>query len=390
MSPERRNPDRLLVVDDEPGVCRFLQEVAEKAGFETAGAGNASEFRQAFADLDPSLIVLDLQMPGTDGVELLRFLAQEGTEAQIALMSGFGRSVLESASRLGSDRGLKMMGFLEKPIGMAKLNALLARARRGERLLRAEDLAKGIEDGQLLLHYQPQVRLQGDGAMRIGAVESLARWNHAQYGVVAPDDFIPLAEQAGLIAPLTAAVFRTAVDQLRRWDDAGLTLTAAVNLSSLLLSDLQLPDFLVSLAQEQGVEPTRIVLEITETAAMEDPVRSIEILTRLRLKGFALSLDDFGSGYSSLLQLHRMPFSEVKIARVFCMEATHSDEARMIIRSIIALARSIELEVCGEGVEDRETLDLLRTLGCTTAQGFFISKPVPEAELADVVGRWNR
>ncbi len=394
-----RTCDRLLVVDDELGVSGLIAEIAEGLGFEVAQVHSAEALRAAYRDLAPDVVVLDLVMPGVDGVELLGFLADEGSEAQVLLISGLDTRVLSTSERLGLSHGLRMLGRLQKPIDLGELEELLGSAmpatprpaaasvRRGS--LVVDELREAIAHDQLVVYYQPKATLGPDGVESIDAVEALVRWAHPARGIVMPGDFIGLAEKNGLIGPLTEAVVRKAMEQIHRWDVAGLTLDLAINLAPQILEDKALPDRLLESITGYRLDPSRIHLEITESAAMENTARSMEILARFRVKGFAVSMDDFGTGYSSLVQLYRMPFNELKIDRSFVMEMDRSNEARTIVHSTIELAHNLGLEVCAEGVEAEATLSWLCAAGCDRAQGYLISRPVPASEIGALVKTWR-
>ena len=377
------NPNRLLVIDDEPGICEFVKEVAEANGFEVAIAQDHQEFQASYRSFKPSLIVLDLMMPEVDGIELLRFLAKEECRAQILLASGLDTRVLSTAKRLGASQGLNMLGTLQKPIILDDLEAPLKKAKGEERTITERDLKEGIAAGQLVLYYQPKVKLEPDRSWTIDSVEALVRWRHERYGLLAPDTFIPLAESSGLIASLTDFVLRAALKQIRTWYDNTLSVAVAVNLAPQLLDDLDLPDRLSDLLKRYGVDGSVVILEITESAAMTDAARTMDILTRLRLKGFALSMDDFGTGYSSLVELYRMPFSELKIDKSFVIDLDQNHEAEVIVRSIVDLAHNLGLSVCAEGVETQEAMNFLYSVHCEKAQGYFISKPIPAPEMTE-------
>jgi EAL domain-containing protein (putative c-di-GMP-specific phosphodiesterase class I) len=206
--------------------------------------------------------------------------------------------------------------------------------------------------------------------------------------MVMPDKFIPIAEQSGLILPLTDLVARMAVEQLAEWDADGIDLAVAINLAPQLLNRLELPDRFAELADEHSIDRSRLMLEITESAAMADTGRTMDILARCRLKGMGVSIDDFGTGYSSLVALCRMPFNELKIDKSLVIELHRSEEAKLIVRSIVDLAHNLGLSVCAEGTETSEAVNFVRTCGCKSTQGYYISKPLaPDALKAFMADR---
>ena len=384
------NEPRLIVVDDEPDVCDFIREVAEESGFDVAVAGNQEEFSASRRSFAPSLIILDLHMPGGDGIQILRQLAEEKSEAQILLVSGLDSRVRNAALRLGKTHGLNMLGTLQKPIALSDLKDIFQRTKPAERSITETDLRDAIAAEQLLVHYQPKINVRSDRSWETDSLEALVRWSHPQYGLIFPDEFLPLAERNRLFFSLTDYVLRAALQQVRAWEKEGFTLSVAVNLAPRLLDDLELPDRYSDIVNEFGIKTSRVIFEITETEAMADVTRSMDILTRFRLKGFELSIDDFGTGYSSLIQLYRMPFSEIKIDKSFVMEVDENEEASVIVRAINDLAHNLGLTVCAEGVETQEALDLLRSVGCEKAQGYYMSRPVPADEISSLLTDWKQ
>jgi diguanylate cyclase (GGDEF)-like protein len=255
-----------------------------------------------------------------------------------------------------------------------------------DRLGLLAELRRALEQGELVLHYQPKIDL-GSGA--VTGVEALVRWEHPTRGLLPPDEFVPLAERTGAIADLTRWVVDTALAQHRAWRDAGVDLPIAVNLAAANIVDLTLPERVAHMLERHGVSGDRLECEISEHTVMADPRRAMGILERLRALGVRLSLDDFGTGHSSLSYLKRLPLDEVKIDRAFVSGIVGDVNDLLIVRSTIDLARSLGLEVVAEGVEGEEVLDHLRTLRCHEAQGFHLSRPLPADALVEWLGRWR-
>jgi diguanylate cyclase (GGDEF)-like protein len=242
----------------------------------------------------------------------------------------------------------------------------------------AADLRQAIEGGLLVLHYQPKINLN---TCEIGSVEALARWHHPVHGSIPPQEFIPLAEQTGLIIPLTHWVLEASIRQCRRWQDEGIRLRVAMNLSAQNLQDHDLPALVTRLLNTHGVDPHCLQLEVTESAIMIDSSRALQALQELHEAGVDISIDDFGTGYSSLTRLRRLPVRQIKIDKSFVLEMARSEDDAFIARSVIDLGHNLGLEVVAEGVSDGEIWDLLRGMGCDVAQGFYVSHPLPAGEL---------
>ena len=246
------------------------------------------------------------------------------------------------------------------------------------RLEAVEQLRSGITGGQLVLHYQPKLAL---GTDEVEGVEALVRWQHPTRGLVYPDEFIGLAESAGLMAALTARVIDMALAQCRSWADRGRWLTVAVNVSPSNLVDEQFPGEVARLLAAYDLPAGVLVLEVTESILMEDRDRAVGVLTRLRDAGIGVSIDDYGTGYSSLAYLATLPVTELKLDRAFVGEMAGSPRAESIVTSTLQLAHAMGLAFVAEGVEDQATLDTLTFLGCDVVQGYHVSRPLPPEQL---------
>ena len=255
------------------------------------------------------------------------------------------------------------------------------------RLSLANDLHRAIENGEFSLVFQPKISfLEG----RVLGFESLLRWNHGCFGDISPEEFIPLAERTGMIQPITEFVLQSAFDQLSIWNQAGHRWGISVNLSMRNLLDRALVDIVRRLLAETGVNPHDVTFEITETTVMADASRTVAILESLAALGVRLSIDDFGTGYSSLSYLQRLPVDEVKIDKAFVLALTRDKSAAAIVRSILDLARNMDLSVVAEGIEDRRTWRMLQELGCREGQGYYMSPAVVPDEVDEVVARISR
>lgn len=386
---------RLIVIDDEADMAGFISDVALQSGFSVEQFNDAWLFKNQYKK-GADVIVLDLMMPGVDGIEIIRFLSDIGCDAWLILISGFDPGVLHSAQKLAIEQGLNFSGSLSKPFRHMDLHHLLNGLRIEPRrkaspsidscdVPTADELYTAFHNNELVVYYQPKVNLQ-NGA--IAGLEALVRWQHPDHGLLYPNRFIPMAEQQGLIDDLTWVVLNQVAIQCRAWRSAGIELPVAVNMSANTLQELDLPERINSLVNKHAIEASQLVLEVTETALMQELTKSLDILTRLRMKGFQLSIDDFGTGYSSLVQLHRAPFSELKIDRSFVLDMAHDKEACSIVEMVILLGHKLGMKVVAEGIETQANLDQLAAMGCDLGQGYHIARPQPdEAVTAWLVGQ---
>jgi diguanylate cyclase len=248
------------------------------------------------------------------------------------------------------------------------------------RLAMLGDLRRGIPNQELVLHYQPKVSaMTGE----LHSVEALVRWQHPTRGLLAPDAFIPIAENTAVIHPLTEEVLRLAMDQARSWQDQGWEITVAVNISARSLHDVRFPAQIRTQLEASGLPASLISLELTESAVMHDPARALAVLDQVNHLGIALSIDDFGTGYSSMAYLKALPVQELKIDRMFVAGLTANRSDAVLVQSAVDLGHNLGLHVVAEGVEDADTQDMLASLGCDLMQGYFINRPVPACELED-------
>jgi EAL domain-containing protein (putative c-di-GMP-specific phosphodiesterase class I) len=383
------SPNRLLVIDDQQELCEFIAEVAKRLGFEAMAVTEADTFRRVYLDFSPTVVVLDLQMSGADGIELLRYLGNQGAKAQVLVASGMDQRVLNTAEQVGRAQGLNMLGALQKPIMLGDLETVLRKTMKPNVGVTTGDLELALERNELRVYYQPKARFISAGRWQVEGVEALARWRHPTRGFIPPLVFIGIAESSGLIRRLTEHVLEMSMRQTAEWHTAGMPLAVAINLSPRLLNDRTFPDLAERLAARYGIDPQFITFEITESAAMSDPDTTMDVLTRLRVKNFGLSIDDFGTGYSSLKQLYLMPFSELKIDISFVRDMCQRDEARVMVETMVMLAHKLGLTACAEGVETQEALDFLAHMQCDRVQGYLIGKPMPGSELPKAMADWN-
>lgn len=380
---------RVLVIDDDSFVCQTMAALLGKLG--VTQVVTVSDGPQAVHLLNESapfdLIISDLALPKVDGIQLMRMIAARQQQAAVLYMSSAGRKLLDAAETLAGGRGLRVLGAVEKPVTLEHLRRYLAildevprraaRQREGYEASPA-DLRKAIENEEIKVYVQPQLLARsGD----LHGVEALARWVSPTRGVIPPDCFIGVAERNGLIDQITELMVSRSIAACGAWRRAGLKIRISVNTPVSSLSALSMPDIISEASQRRGMETEQLTLEVTESGLMRDAVRSLDVLTRLRLRNVGLAIDDFGCGYSSLQQLKRMPFDELKIDCSFVMAMLDNAESRSIVKSSIDLARGLGLRTVAEGVESLAHWQALAQMHCDVVQGYYIARPFPVEQL---------
>lgn len=392
------NTIKILILDDDPFMHKLLVQVLANLGYfsvRTCGDGQAALELIAGPDDRPELILLDINMPEMDGLEFVRHLVGRQYVGGLILISGEDERTLQAAEKLAGAHKINVLGYLRKPAtpdGLAVLLGKLAPQTQGapraaKKTYGAEVLRAAIAAGELLNYYQPKVMV---ATGRVMGVEALVRWCHPQDGIVLPDQFIGVAEENGLIDDLAKVVLGNAFAQARLWQEMGVMLHMSINLSMDNLATLGFLDLIVDLAARADVPPQMVGLEVTETRLMEDIRTPLEILSRLRLKRFHISIDDFGTGNSSLAQLRDIPFDELKIDQSFVHGAWGNEKLWAMFDSSLGLAKQLKMEVVAEGVEDRADWDFVRNRGCDIAQGNFIAKPMPAADIPAWIQSWQQ
>jgi EAL domain-containing protein (putative c-di-GMP-specific phosphodiesterase class I) len=379
---------KIVAIDDEIDVVELIATVAETMGYECTATTDAKTFLNAL-DPDTDLILLDLLMPEMDGIELLRLLGERKCKTGIVLMSGIGKRTMESAGQLAQVLGLFIAGNLQKPFRLAELEAILAGPAEAAALpvvhagtpfiTMDEELRSAVERDEFVVYYQPQIDI---ACGRVVGVEALVRWQHPERGLIFPDDFIGQMEKLGLIEELGWIVVDRGMRDVGQFANGdGKALMLSLNESVYSLHDLKFPDNLVSVAETHGVSPTDLTIEITESGLIKELSRTLDILTRLRMKQVKLSIDDFGTGYAMMQQLKNIPATELKIDKSFVQGMNGNDRDRVVVQKTIEMGHELGMKVVGEGVETEEQLEFLRSNGCDIAQGYLFSRPVPAMEM---------
>lgn len=389
---------RVLIVDDQVHVRRWTRSILRQAGI--TDVTDVGDGREAIAAVTKpggwyDVILCDLHMPERDGIETIRAFAALALESAIVIMSIEDERVIETVGLLAEVQGLHLLGTVSKPLTPEKLGALLSRLRDvphtpslQTEIAPAKDLADAFGEGELLMVYQPKIWTRS-GAF--AGVEALVRWKHPQLGLFKPAAFLAHIEASDdFSADLVEFTLSSAIASAGRWRKAGRDLPVAVNLSARAFDQLDLPERIEAVCRTADVPTKLVTLEVTETQVERDGVRMIDVATRLRLKGFHLSIDDFGTGQSGLSKLQRLPFDELKIDRQFAHGCASSATQRSVVEASLALARSLKMTSVAEGIQHRRDSELLHELGCDVLQGYMIGRPVTEEALHEWLADWER
>lgn len=393
---------RILLVDDDPLFSQFVSATMKVTGDEC----NTIDDGNLITEVDLTQVdhvLVDLNIPGMDGLQVLRYLKEEGFSAHVSILSGTDKSILNSARQVAAGYGLRVKSVLQKPFPVEELINTITTSESEiaeypvpfnnrssdngvnecDNELMYEALRGAIESRSIDVFFQPKVSLTNG---RLIGFEQLARWtNDGQF--IPPDVFISLAEQHALIDDLTKLVVEKGLESFSHALKLCSALTLSINISAKSLPDKHLPDYLNIQCQRFGILPEQITLELTETSLVSDDMDSLQVLTRLRVIGFGLSIDDFGTGYSSISQLQKIPFTELKIDRSFIIKFVNEHQSQAIVNSTINMANRLGLDIVAEGIEDQETVDALVHNGCLFGQGYFYAKPMASDALLEWLAR---
>lgn len=398
MTTEELKQLSCLIVDDDSFMLSTLSLLLKQFGVKQVfQADNAQDGLKLIANRNNhiDIVISDLNMPEMDGIQLLRHLGALGVSLGVILVSGEDPRLLESVQNLGKQYQLRVLGSISKPVKKDILMQYLLDFRREIKpspqgpatMVFADELQAAILSELIEVWYQPQIDVQ---TYQLVGVEALARWQHPEKGFIPPNIFIGIAEKYGMIQQLTDSVLKQSIKQISEWNKVGFNISLSVNFSAAGLCHLEMPEVLHSTLRNSGLRPDHLNIEVTESALPKDTSATLDILTRLRLKGFGLSIDDFGTGFSSLEQLRLIPFTELKIDRSFVHNAADNKASQAILESSISLAKRLSIKCVAEGVETQEDWDLVAGLGCDTVQGYFIAKPMPAEDFVPWVRQYSK
>ncbi|VUD40468.1 Oxygen sensor protein DosP [Thalassocella blandensis] len=386
----------ILVVEDSrvqrKAVVDWLTRYGINTIFEADDGQKALALVEAM-EVPPAVIILDLELPHVDGIEVLQALALRNVRPAIIVASSVDEVLIGSVAAMIQALKFPLLGAFQKPCEPASLVDALRRLENPpaknikhmpqELDLRPEHLRSAIVNNEISTVYQPKLDLRSG---KMAGAEALARWRLKDRQNIPPNVFIPLAEKVGLINDLTLKILDRALADMVEWREQGIEVPVAINLSAKCLSDPNLANDIIQRVRERDVSPHLLTFEITESALVVDLAEALANTSRLRLKGFAFSIDDYGTGFSSMQQLTRFPFNELKIDRSFVHGSISREHLRSILQSAIDMGSRLGITTVAEGVETQQELQLLKTMGCHHVQGYLISRPLA----ADLLLQWGK
>ncbi|ANO51769.1 EAL domain-containing response regulator [Woeseia oceani] len=381
--------NRFLIVDMTEDACRQFSRVARRLGYSWETADSLQTFSTALDKFAPTVILIDLQSVENGGLDYLKAMRDQNSAAQIVLTSDDAGRPLETAKQLAEFLGLSVIASSRSSIFLNVLRNELRRARQSRTEMTLSDLQDAVRNGDIRPYYQPKASNSANKAWPVSEVEALPSWHMSESNVIMPEDFCWLAEDGGLMPEITNSLLGRVIEQMSVWNAKKLNLRVAVNLPASSLTDRSLPRRLFGMATRAQVDCSALTLEISEANAMNYSTAAVEVLTNLKSMGFKLAIDEFGTSYSSLEQLCRLKFDELKIDSSLVHESRVSGEARTIIEATVLLAQKLGLSVCAEGVESQRTLQYLGKIGCNKAQGNYISRPLLANMLEARLNEWN-
>ena len=384
-------PCSILIVEDHPFQHLYLQNLFNELGdFDLTFTRDGEAALACLKRRNFDLVLTDLLMPGMDGVQFIQGFAAQRSPPALAIMSAASRRMLMGASLVASNLQVKVIGLISKPVNAAALRCLIDQLLTLRQTAPAEirpgidrpSIVNALDNGELQAWFQPKKALDNG---RIVAAEALVRWIHPEHGTLLPGVFLPALIAFNLEERLLWRVLEQAIVAQVAWREQGYDIPVSINLPTHLLNSHDLPDRILAFVLAHQGQPARICFELMECSVPDDISNFYAGACRLRIKGFGLSQDDFGKGYSSYMNLVSAPFTELKIDRALVHGCNANEELAQALTSIVSLARQLGLTVVAEGVETAQELALLRKIDCTQVQGFLISHAVSSTQFQQLL-----
>lgn len=388
----------VLLLDDDEFTMLFIEEMLREIGLtdvrtETDGRRALEVIQQQ----PPGLLIFDLNMPNLDGIEVVRSLADMQFAGAVILLSGADKHILQSTQLLVEQYGIRMLASIKKPASREQLSEALGHyldqlpeSRAGYLTagdeLSLEEVRAGITSGQVVPFFQPKVSTSG---RKVKGAECLARWRTAEGKVLGPQTFIPVVESHGLSQAFLEALLVPTLALLAVWRAEGLEFGISINITADNLEQFDLPDYLEREMARHQIPHKYLTLELTEGRLYSNSRAALDVITRIRIKGFNLSIDDYGTGYSNLDSLKKMPFNELKVDRSFIVGAVSDAKTAAILQSTVTLGKALDLRTVAEGVETDRDFALVKSLGIDEVQGFGVARPMPSSDLSAWIAQWE-
>lgn len=386
----------VLIVEDSLCQAEYLSMLCRSFGISALVTAENGRVALDLIDKTESgfdILICDLEMPDLDGIELIHLLASRNTSSALIIVSSREQSLISAVELMAVTEGIDVLGSIRKPVPAGALETLI-KEYRGKAVSRAkgcgrlktalsiEELEQGLVLHQFELHYQPKLCM--DNGMLHG-LEALVRFRQPEQGLRYPGDFIELCEQHGLIDQLSLEVITMAIQQMVSWNQQGFAPRVSVNLSGRSFSSRAFTQDVMKLITRSAIKASDLIFEVTETQVIGNIGDALAFLSRLRLNGFGLSIDDYGTGYSSVKQLSQIPFTELKMDRSLIEGIASKSHLQVIFESTLSMCNKLGIDLVAEGIEKSKDWDYLRSAGCHVAQGYYISPPMPSYEVVNWV-----
>ncbi len=387
---------QVLLVDDSQAILNFVSTVLEK-NYDIHNIYQATSATEAIQVLRKSsqqfnLIFLDLNMPNTDGIQLLKQIADLNYQGYIAIMSGVATRIISSVELLASQYKLNYIGTLIKPIHETDFDKIITKLGKSRskastvESLKTYEIIRAVKNDDFQVLYQPQVSLID---RRFIGVEALCRLKHPRLGMVSPNRFIDKAEESELILHITIAVLKQSFADWRQWKKFGLNISLSVNVSPTNLQQPEFADSIFALLDEYQMPAQMLCLEVTENILADDRQQELSNISRLNMRGIKIALDDFGKEYATIERLQNLPIDYVKLDKSYFISQNEHNHQLNLLSTTLALSEKLHIATCAEGIEDSASMTLATEMKCDIAQGYYISKPLPANEVIAWSMQWQ-
>lgn len=379
--------DLLLIVTADRSLLDTLSTVAGQIECAYVTADCTAVASDLIHARPPTLVVLAVDHAAVDTTEVLQSLSAYAVKAPLLLVGSDETGALSSARQAAASRGIHIIGEISGPVDLPVTARLLSSYIARQPEIPTSEILQALREHELFLVYQPKVSLLPDGLF-VRGVEALVRWQHPRRGMLRPREFLDAINNNDLMTELTDFVMDEALRQIALWEGGGLSLDIIVNLSARLVRDTEFPDRLATLLEEHAVPPPRLIFDVHDTCESDNEALVLDVFRRLRVLGVGLSMDNFGTEFSPLDKVYRIPFSELKVDRSLIADLPHEYTAMVLMRHVAELAHDLKMKVCAGGVESRQMFECVRAAGFDFAQGNFFSDALPAADIERLVQNW--